>query len=167
MRFTHDPESGAMYFRIREGKIKETLDLAEPGFGAHLDIDRRGYVLGVEFLSFEEYAELLARAGGALELPERVVDAEEIFGQSERDLMALDDIMDPSQKRVLELYFLEGLSRADIAGVLDISANTVSQRLRAGLNALVASGWGRAKYEQVSGRRVALSEHGRLWLADY
>lgn len=74
MRFTHDPESGAWYIRIRDGKIVETVELAEPGFGAYVDIDREGYVLGVEFLSFEEYAELVARAGGKLEIPNRIED---------------------------------------------------------------------------------------------
>lgn len=71
-RFEHDPESGAWYVRLREGKIEETVDLAEPGFGAHLDVDREGNVLGVEFLSFEEYAELVARSGGRLEVPDAV-----------------------------------------------------------------------------------------------
>jgi uncharacterized protein YuzE len=76
MRFEFDPESGALYVRVREGQIEETLDLAEPGFGAHLDIDREGNVMGVEFLSLQEFKELVARAGGTLELPERVEDPE-------------------------------------------------------------------------------------------
>lgn len=74
MRFEFDPESGALYVRVREGQIEETLDLAEPGFGAHLDIDREGNVMGVEFLSLQEFEELVARASGTLELPERVED---------------------------------------------------------------------------------------------
>ena len=74
MRFEFDPESGALY--VREGQIEETLDLAEPGFGAHLDIDREGNVMGVEFLSLQEFEELVASAGGTLELPERVEDPE-------------------------------------------------------------------------------------------
>ena len=74
MRFEHDPESGALYVRVREGEIAETLDLAEPGFGASMDIDRDGNVLGVEFLSFQEYADLVRRSGGALEIPDRVED---------------------------------------------------------------------------------------------
>jgi uncharacterized protein YuzE len=74
MRFEFDPESGALYVRVREGQIEETLDLAEPGFGAHLDIDREGNVIGVEFLSLQEFTELVARSGGTLELPERVED---------------------------------------------------------------------------------------------
>jgi uncharacterized protein YuzE len=76
MRFEVDPESGALYVRVREGKIEETLDLAEPGFGAHLDIDHEGNVMGVEFLSLQEFTELVTRAGGVLELPERVEDPE-------------------------------------------------------------------------------------------
>ncbi len=74
MRFEFDPESGALYVRVREGQIEQTLDLAEPGFGAHLDIDREGNVIGVEFLSLQEFTELVARSGGTLELPERVED---------------------------------------------------------------------------------------------
>jgi uncharacterized protein YuzE len=74
MRFEFDPESGALYVRVREGQIEEMLVLAEPGFGAHLDIDREGNVVGVEFLSLQEFEELVARASGTLELPERVED---------------------------------------------------------------------------------------------
>lgn len=73
-RFEHDPQSGAFYIRIREGEYQETIPIAEPGFGAGVDVDVDGNVLGFEFLSFEEYAELLARAGGSLEIPDRVED---------------------------------------------------------------------------------------------
>jgi len=74
MRFEFDPESGALYVRVREGQIEETLDLAEPGFAVHLDIDHEGNVMGVEFLSLQEFTELVGRAGGTLELPERIED---------------------------------------------------------------------------------------------
>lgn len=70
-RFEHDPGSGAWYVRLREGEIEETIPLAEPGFGASVDVDREGYVLGVEFLSLKEFPELIARFGGSLDLPER------------------------------------------------------------------------------------------------
>ncbi len=46
----------------------------EPGFGAYLDIDETGNVLGAEFLSLEEMGEFIARAGGELALPDRVED---------------------------------------------------------------------------------------------
>lgn len=72
MRFEHDSESGAWYVRLREGEIEETIPLAEPGFGASVDVDREGYVLGVEFLSLQEFTELVARFGGSLDLPERI-----------------------------------------------------------------------------------------------
>ncbi len=74
MRLTFDPESSAFSIRVRSGEYEETLPLAEPGFGASVDIDREGNVLGLEFLSFAEYAELLSRHGGVLDLPERVED---------------------------------------------------------------------------------------------
>jgi uncharacterized protein YuzE len=71
-RFEHDHQSGAFYIGLREGKYQETIPFAEPGFGAGVDVDSDGNVLGFEFLSFEEYAELLARAGGRLEIPDRI-----------------------------------------------------------------------------------------------
>lgn len=73
---TYDSESGALYLKVREGTYSETIELAEPGFGAGLDIDEDGYVLGVEFLSLEEMGEFIERLGGELALPERVEDPE-------------------------------------------------------------------------------------------
>ena len=81
-RFEHDPQSGAFYVRLREGRYRETVPLGEPGFGAGVDVDDQGYVLGVEFLSFEEYAGCVARAGGKLELPERIEDVEAFIQQA-------------------------------------------------------------------------------------
>jgi uncharacterized protein YuzE len=62
MRFEFDPKSGAIYVRIRNGEIAETLEIADPGFGAYLDVDQEGNVLRVEFLSFKEFAELTTRS---------------------------------------------------------------------------------------------------------
>ena len=75
MRLEFDPDSGALYIHVREGGIEETLDLTEPRFGAHVDVDHEGNVLGLEFLSFEENAELITRFGGILEIPQRVEDS--------------------------------------------------------------------------------------------
>lgn len=72
--FSHDLRSGAFYVRLRAGKYHETIPLVEPGFGAGVDVDAEGNVLGLEFLSFEEYAEIIERAGGKLEIPDRVED---------------------------------------------------------------------------------------------
>lgn len=82
--FTHDPQSGALYIRLREGRYRETVPLGEPGFGAGVDVDEEGYVLGIEFLSFEEYAEAIKRAGGKLEIPERIEDVEAFIQQTKR-----------------------------------------------------------------------------------
>jgi uncharacterized protein YuzE len=71
-RISHDPESGALYVRLREGEYHETISLGDPGLGAGVDVDAQGNVLGVEFLSFEEFAEVVADSGGALELPENL-----------------------------------------------------------------------------------------------
>ena len=71
---THDPESGALYIRLRDGEYEETLDFGNPGGGVNVDIDREGYVLGLEFLSLKEYAEVIAEHGGKLVLPKRIED---------------------------------------------------------------------------------------------
>lgn len=76
-RITHDPQSGAFYVRLREGDYHETLPLGEPGLGAGVDVDADGNVLGLEFLSYEEFAEVIAKHGGALELPERLAISNE------------------------------------------------------------------------------------------
>lgn len=73
MKFRYDPASGALYVRVREGDIEETLDLAP---GAYLDIDHDGNVLGAEFLSLEEFTEIVEHHGGILDLPEHVEDPE-------------------------------------------------------------------------------------------
>ena len=51
MTLEFDTESGALYMCVREGRVGQTLDLAEPGFDAFMDVDGEGNVLGVEFLS--------------------------------------------------------------------------------------------------------------------
>ena len=70
--FTVDPESGAIYFTLRQGTVDDTVEIAE---GAYLDIDAENRVLGAEFLSHEEFAEVLERYAG-LNLPERIKDPE-------------------------------------------------------------------------------------------
>ncbi len=63
----YDPRYGALYIRLREGQIHETL---EPAEGVYLDVDITGRVVGVEFLSLEESASRQGRAG--VELPDRL-----------------------------------------------------------------------------------------------
>ena len=44
MTLEFDPESGALCLHIRGGDVEERLDLAQPGFGAHVNVDREGKV---------------------------------------------------------------------------------------------------------------------------
>ena len=69
MKLRYDPESGALYVRVREGAIEETVQHAD---GVYLDIDAEGHVLGAEFLTLKELAETITAEGGRWELPERI-----------------------------------------------------------------------------------------------
>jgi uncharacterized protein YuzE len=69
MRLQFDPESGALYIRVREGEVEETLERTERDFGSNRYVDRQDNVLGLEFLSFVEYAKLATHFGGTLDFP--------------------------------------------------------------------------------------------------
>lgn len=155
MRFIYDSESGAMYVRIKEGKIAETLEL---GGGCYLDVDENGTVMGLECLSLDEFRELIVRNDGELHLPDRMIDAEKIFEISESDTLPLEKTLDPAQKRVGELRFVDGLSYEEIADVLGVSIPTVLQRLRSEIEAAARSGH--------TPDRIALYDGGRLLLND-
>ncbi len=68
MRISHDKESGALYIRLRDGEYDHTEDFSE-GADVYLDVDRRGNVLGLEALSFEDLAQAIEERGGELEVP--------------------------------------------------------------------------------------------------
>jgi uncharacterized protein YuzE len=79
IKIKFDKESGAFYLRLREGRPEETLEIVprsagEPEMGAYMDIDENGNVLGLEFLSLEEFVEAAGREGG-LVLPDRIEDS--------------------------------------------------------------------------------------------
>ena len=44
----YDPKADALYMKVRPGVVARTLEL---GAGIHLDVDARGWALGVEVLS--------------------------------------------------------------------------------------------------------------------
>ena len=71
--------AGAFYIRVREGEYSETVPLGEIGGGAGVDVDAEGNVLGFEFLSFEEFAEITDRETGGLEIPGRIEDVEALI----------------------------------------------------------------------------------------
>ncbi len=70
MRFRYDPTSGALYFRVREGAIEETVELPTPG--SYVDVDSSGRVMGLEFLSVHEFLAFLVASGGEAQIPEQV-----------------------------------------------------------------------------------------------
>ena len=72
MRLRYDPVGGALYFRLVEGEIEETVELPHPGSYADLDAD--GRVMGLEFLSVQEFLAFLTSAGGEFAIPERIAD---------------------------------------------------------------------------------------------
>jgi uncharacterized protein YuzE len=125
-RFEHDPDSDAIYVRLREGEYHETLPLSDLGVGANVDVDAEGNVLGVEFLSFGEFALVVEHHGGVLEVPERVVlDGEAVD-------LATREFAEQYRKthEVLQLL-AQGLSNREIAERLSISESTVRSRLQA------------------------------------
>ena|SRR5215213_2764857 len=70
MKFSHDIESGALYFRLRDGAIAATVELRSPG--ALADVDARGNVLGLEFLSLEEFVYFMDSSEGEASVPDRI-----------------------------------------------------------------------------------------------
>lgn len=118
-KFRYDRESGAFYIRVRDGEYAESVDLVGPGFGAYMDIDRQGNILGFEFLSFEEFAEFVERNDGKVEIPDRlpepaVLQEPEIRPELRRVKAALESLP-PKKQEVLRLRYMEGLTPSHIA----------------------------------------------------
>jgi uncharacterized protein YuzE len=82
VKLSMDRMTGALYLRylpgvIRdpdhppEGLVEETLELGE---GVYMDIDKDGNVIGVEFLSVDDFAAFLADHPDGVVIPERIED---------------------------------------------------------------------------------------------
>jgi RNA polymerase sigma factor (sigma-70 family) len=134
-RFEHDPESGAFYIRVRDGEYHETVPPGEPGFGTGVDVDADGNVLGFEFLSFAEYAEMVEHAGGTLEVPERLETTSDSENLTPVEIIAT---LTPREREVLQLL-AKGLTTQEIAIRLSISRATVDRHFRHAMEALGAS----------------------------
>ncbi len=98
MRFRYDPISGALYFRIREGEIEETLELPSPG--AYVDVDVDGHVMGLEFLSLQEFVGYILGEGGEVVIPEQL-DPKAFTEQLRR---ANAEVMRDAYERTMEHY---------------------------------------------------------------
>jgi uncharacterized protein YuzE len=71
MIIKEDVAAGAVYMKLRDGEVAETVEVSDAD--AYVDLDADGYVLGIEFLSLEEFQHAMQTAHG-LEIPERIED---------------------------------------------------------------------------------------------
>jgi len=71
LRISHDKESGALYFKLREGKTDHAEDFAERA-DVYVEVDAEGNVLGLEALSFADLAQAIEERGGKLDVPEKI-----------------------------------------------------------------------------------------------
>lgn len=140
--FRYDHESGAFYIRVREGEYAETVDLVGPGFGAYMDVDQEGNVLGFEFLSFEEFAEFIERNDGNVEIPERVRETA-VFrwssAENRPEVQGLRDALESlpfEEQEVLRQRYMEGLTTSDMAERKGTSVAEVVQDIHTALRAL-------------------------------
>lgn len=136
--FRYDRESGAFYIRVREGEYSETMDLVDPGFGAYVDLDVVGNVLGFEFLSFEEFTSFIEGKGGRVEIPDRLPENSTSQPQKGvrpelRKVQEAFESLDPQLQKVLRLRIMEGFSLAKTAEELDVSIVVAYRELQAGL----------------------------------
>lgn len=73
MIIKEDIAAGAVYMKLRDGEVAETVEVEDAD--AYVDLDAEGYVLGIEFLSLEEFHAAM-RAAGGLQVPERVEESD-------------------------------------------------------------------------------------------
>lgn len=69
MRIEHDPSVDALYFRVRAGRVAETVELSDD---IYLDVDPDGQILAAEFVNAGEFFAVLQRHGGHLDIPDHV-----------------------------------------------------------------------------------------------
>jgi uncharacterized protein YuzE len=74
VKIEYDKESGALYFRLREGKPDHAEDLSEKA-NVYPHVDSEGNVLGLGALSLEDLTQALEEREGKLEVPERLTGA--------------------------------------------------------------------------------------------
>ncbi len=71
MIIKEDIAAGAVYMKLRDGEVAETVEVSDAD--AYVDLDAEGNVLGIEFLSLEEFHRFTQTADG-LKVPDHVED---------------------------------------------------------------------------------------------
>ncbi len=69
LRIRYDADADAVYLRLREGTVAETVEVEEM---VYVDVDAEGRPLGVEFAVASDVLGFLERQGGEFVLPARV-----------------------------------------------------------------------------------------------
>ena len=73
LRIRYDADADAMYLRVREGTVAETVEVEEM---VYVDLDAEGRPLGLEFVVASDFLAFLARRGGEFVVPARIgIDA--------------------------------------------------------------------------------------------
>lgn len=74
MEIKHDIAAGAVYMKLRNGEVADTIEVSDAD--AYVDLDADGRVLGIEFLSLEEFKQFQheMEAADGPQIPERIED---------------------------------------------------------------------------------------------
>lgn len=66
LRVRYDAEADAMYLRVNDGTVADTVEIAEM---VYVDVDANGRTLGIEFVVASDFLAFLSRNGGEFVLP--------------------------------------------------------------------------------------------------
>jgi uncharacterized protein YuzE len=66
LRIRYDAEAEAMYVRVSDGAVADTVEIAEM---VYVDVDAEGRPLGIEFVVASDFLAFLTRNGGEFVLP--------------------------------------------------------------------------------------------------
>ncbi len=122
MRIERDQEHDLLYIELLDGEVEETVDLAA---GVHADIDDRGNVVGVEFLSLSAFENYMDEKGGEIELPVWI-DRRELGPVLTEPSTIKPAVLTQRQLEVLKLI-AHGMTNRQIAESLDLSVNAVKR----------------------------------------
>ena len=73
LRVRYDAEADAMYLRLRDGSVADTVEIEQM---VYVDVDDAGHPLGIEFVVASDFLQFLSRRGGEFSIPQRIEPAE-------------------------------------------------------------------------------------------